>query len=281
MADHQDTSAQKGESSESVRSVSMRTFLESVAPGTIVEIEDLYWQSGGTHRYTTPDIILHCTSDICGGDRTFSSSSREIFSADGRNFYLEYICQNCKETKRTFAIKSSASQAVKFGEYPPFGPPTPKRALSLMGADRALFFKGRKCELQGLGLGAFTYYRRVIENQRNKIFDEMIRVIQAIDPSNEVLEELRAAKEERQFSNSIEAIKHALPSSLLINGQNPLRLLHSALSEGMHNLSDDECLAIATAIRTVLIEFSERLAQALRDDAELSHAISVLTKIKK
>jgi hypothetical protein len=105
-------------------------------------------------------------------------------------------------------------------------------------------------------------------------------VLETTDPTNEVIADIKAAKHEQQFSKSIEAIKHAMPSSLLVNGQNPLRLLHSALSEGMHAMSDSECLAIAAAARTVLFEFSDRLAQALRDDAELSKAVALLNKPK-
>lgn len=152
--------------------------------------------------------------------------------------------------------------------------------MTLIGGDRDLFLQGRRCELQGLGIGAFTYYRRVIEDQRNRIFDEIIRVLEKTDPSNKVIAEIKAAKNEQQFSKSIDAIKNALPSSLLVNGQNPLRLLHSAFSEGVHALTDEECLALATAARTVLFEFSERLAQALSDDAALAQAVALLNKPK-
>jgi len=152
--------------------------------------------------------------------------------------------------------------------------------MTLIGGDRELFLKGRRCELQGLGVGAFTYYRRVIEDQRNRIFDEIIRVLEKIDPSNEIIAEVRAAKNEQQFGKSIDTIKRALPSSLLVNGQNPLRLLHSAFSEGVHALSDEQCLELATAARTVLFEFSERLAQALSDDAALTQAVALLNKPK-
>ena len=132
-----------------------------------------------------------------------------------------------------------------------------------------------------MGIGAFAYYRRMIENQKNKIIDEIIRVVQKIAPGDPVIKELEDAKKETQFINAIKSIKHGLPQALLINSQNPLALLHSALSEGLHTFEEKECLEIAGSIRTVLIEFADRLGQALKEEAELNAAVNRLTGKKK
>jgi len=122
----------------------------------------------------------------------------------------------------------------------------------------------------------FFYYRRVVENQKNRIFGEIIKVTKKVSPDDKLISELEAAKGETQFSKAVESIKHALPHSLLINGHNPLSLLHSALSEGVHTNDDATCLELATSIRVVLIEFAERLGQALKDEAELTEAVKRL-----
>ena len=63
------------------------------------------------------------------------------------------------------------------GEYdPPFGPPTPARVITLIGPDKEYYLKGRRAENQGMGIGAFSYYRRVVENQKNRIIDEVITI---------------------------------------------------------------------------------------------------------
>lgn len=74
--------------------------------------------------------------------------------------------------------------------------------------------------------------------------------------------------------------KDAIPESLLINGHNPILLLHSALSEGVHAQTDEQCLEIAGSVRIVLGELSERLSQALKDEAELTKALSNLMNNK-
>ncbi len=75
--------------------------------------------------------------------------------------------------------------------------------------------------------------------------------------------------------------KDAIPESLLINGQNPILLLHGALSEGIHALSDEECLSIASSVRVVLVELSDRLSQSLKDEAELTRALAVIMGKRK
>ena len=87
---------------------------------------------------------------------------------------------------------------------------------------------------------------------------------------------LEEAKIEQQFSRAVKTLKDAIPPVLLINGHNPLILLHSALSQGVHDLPDEDCLALATSIRVVLAELAEKLGQALKDEKELSDAVSKL-----
>ena len=84
--------------------------------------------------------------------------------------------------------------------------------------------------------------------------------------------------EQHQFLNALESVKDVIPQGLLINGHNPMTLLHSALSEGMHALTDEECLQYAHDVRVVLAELTERMGQALKDEAELSAAVARLTK---
>jgi hypothetical protein len=118
----------------------------------------------------------------------------------------------------------------------------------------------------------------VVENQKNRIFDEIIRVSQHLGADVKLLTDLEAAKKETQFTKGVEVIKHALPQSLLVNGHNPLLLLHSALSKGVHELSDAECLDLASSARIVLIELADRLSQAMKDEAELNEAVNKLAR---
>jgi hypothetical protein len=175
---------------------------------------------------------------------------------------------------------SKAGEATKFGELPAFGPVTPARVISLIGPDRDLFLRGRRAESQGMGIGAFSYYRRVVENQKGRIIAEIARVAQKLGAKPEMLETFKTAEKETQFSKAIEVIKDGIPDVLKIGGHNPLTLLHRALSEGLHEHTDEECLESAQEIRVVLTELAERLSQALKEEAELQTAVSRLLNRK-
>lgn len=272
--------------------VTMKLFLEQIAPDKTVQVATKgYVPHHGAKQckmIALPDIYLYCGGDECRGLRFFTTRKERIsFQYDNtEHTFITYVCKNCGFTHKTFCVRATLlkeeawASIVKFGEIPAFGPPTPARLVTLLGSEKDYFFKGRRCEIQGLGIGAFTYYRRIIEAKRNSIFDEIIRVSETLGADSKLIAELKAAKKETQFSNAIDKIKHAIPQALLISGHNPLLLLHSALSEGLHAKTDAECLGLATDIRIVLTEFVEKMAQAMKDDAQLNDAVSNLLKIK-
>ncbi len=76
-------------------------------------------------------------------------------------------------------------------------------------------------------------------------------------------------------------IKDAVPRELMLHGQNPLLLLHSALSHGLHDGTDEGCLELAQDIRTVLTELTERISSILRDEEGLKSAVSRLLSRQK
>ena len=282
---------EKPEIHEEPPAIPLSEFLERVPPGTLTSISDITkprrFPSGSIAGYVlvTPEIQLHCPSDSCSGIRFFRCTNSDIPDIPDNTFhffYVSYVCSNCRKTEKTFSLaaqrddKKVSGKCYKFGELPEYGPPIASRLIKLIGPDRELFLKGRRCENQGLGIGAFVYYRRVVEEQRCRILDEVIKVSRKVGASAEAIKLLEKAKTETQFSKSLASVKDAIPQALLINGHNPLTLLHSALSDGLHQRSDEQCLEIASSIRVVLAELSERLAQALKDEAELNKALSRL-----
>lgn len=269
----------------------MDKFLELAPPNTATVVSDLFTSglNGTTIQIRAPEIQLYCNSDQCKGYRMFRTID-EVFNKiqkEERSFALKYQCSNCRSNQKRYAavieskkLSADGNIVIKFGEIPPFTPPTPSKLMSLVGSDQELFLKGRRCENQGLGIGAFTYYRRVVENQKNRFISELIKIISKVNPNDEIIPELEAAKKEMQFSSAVQDIKHGLPEMLKIKGHNPLILLHKALSEGLHNDTDEECLKLASTVRVVLLGFAERLALAIKEETELNDAIKQLTNKK-
>lgn len=258
-------------------------FLQSKPPGRVYEILNATERLNQVTWYlSTPRLQLHCSAESCDGLRFFDCLIEKFCPGIGqREIFLDYRCSNCKKTFKTFAliafIKSSAKVSVaKIGEFPPYGPQTPGRVISMIGLDKDLFLKGRRCETQGLGIGAFAYYRRVVENQKGRIINQIENVARRLGARDEILKRFQRAASETQFSKAIDDVKESIPESLLIRGHNPLTLLHTALSEGLHAQTDDECLGYANSIRIVLTDLAERIGTALKDEAELTNAVSRL-----
>lgn len=281
---------------EEIEYQALSEFLEGNPPNQVTAINDLadigsYTNGNRWARMRTPQLQLHCSHESCNGIRFFrciSDGSSILNENDYDFFYLTYKCSNCQETEKTFSLaaklKGNVTQegdCYKFGELPTFGPSVSPKLIKLIGPDRDDFLKGRRCENQGLGVGAFIYYRRVVENQKDRILGKIITVSEKIGASEESIDRLRNAISETQFSKAMDVAKSSLPESLLISGHNPLALLHSALSEGVHAMNDEECLTIAGSVRVVLGELADRLSQALKDEAEVKRALSHLMNRKK
>lgn len=239
----------------------------------------------GTFNIQLSELFMHC--DECEGERYFTGKySEQLYLNSNQNIYIHFTCKNCSRYKKVYAVavkitSTERCEIYKYGEQPSFGPPTPSKVFNLIGDDRGLYLIGRRAESQGMGIGAFTYYRRVLENQKNRIIDEIIKVLLKYDSEQNIVDQFEKAKVETQFSKAIEAIKDTLPKILFIDNHNPLNLLHTALSNGIHSQNDEECLELATSIRVLLFELSERINVVLKEKKELKEAVSKLLKPKK
>lgn len=272
--------------------ITIKSFFESVSPYKEVEVEDLkliyYIMGGRTISANFPEIEVECP--VCKGKRFFKKTNTESSYSSTDGYSLEtilYTCKNCSHSQKIFTLKHKQLEPekgaevipgsiIKLGEYPPFGDSIPSKVISLVGIERDFFLKGRRCENQSLGIGAYAYYRRIVENQKDKLIDEIIKVCKKLGKQESLIEDLEKAKNETQFSKAVDSIKEELPTSLYIEGQNPLKLLHKAVSKGIHNMTDEECLQYAGSIRIILFELTERINAILKDSKEIHDAISVL-----
>ena len=182
--------------------VTLASFLESIPRGTAAllnaavgdEFIDVTDRNNSRRMRTLEktEIHLHCSSDRCGGIRVFQVGPGALKINRATNLFISVVCRNCLSSPKTFAVRFDDIDefgqvtATKIGEWPPFGPPTPARVITLIGPDRDLFLRGKRAENQGLGIGAFAYYRRVVENQKSRLITkigEVAKVLGAMPPS--------------------------------------------------------------------------------------------------
>ena len=271
--------------------ITFAAFLQFVPPAAKRKISNLCSShhtgtpTGLGWHLSSPDIRLHCPTTTCNGLRTFKCDPFNPREWDGRrNVFFTYICRNCEGFLKTYALqverdndgRDSTGSAVKFGEIPSFGPPLPPRLSKMFGQNRELFRKGWRAEKQGLGIGSFVYYRRVVENQKDHILEEFRKAAERLGADNELLSSIDRAKNETRFTEAIDSVKDAIPDGLKVKGHNPLKLLHKALSRGVHDLSDQECLEQAQAVRVILNELIENMVRITSEKREIDAALGKL-----
>jgi len=237
---------------------------------------------------TTPVLKLFCAECYVlrnfDGEWTIYSRLRQSSSL---NDFLVYLCRDCKKGMKHYSLISSYidadgnGQALKVGEYPELSIKIPSSLPKLLGKDYPYFIKGLKCEKQGLGVAAYAYYRRVVENQKNRLLKEILKVSAKLGADEAITNNLEAAIKEVQFSKAIDIAKESMPESLLIDGHNPFKLLHRVLSIGIHNQPDESCLEIAHNIRIVLTDLSVRIKAALGERNDLKASVASLLKFNK
>jgi len=236
------------------------------------------------------EILVHCDHAKCGGVRRHTKKNSSKFQI-GENFYglVLYGCINCTESDKVFAIKAeragkeSSGNCTKIYQEPSFGSPIPKRLFHVIGeANREYFLQARRAIARGLGVGAYSYYRRIVENTKFDLVNSILEVAQATNAPVGQIELLKKAHSETQFSKAIEMLRGegAIPPVLLIEGHNPLLLLHDLLSEGIHQLSDAECLKRSQEAEIVLCEIADRMQIAMSERKSVKSAIASILNRK-
>ena len=271
-------------------SIPIQTFLESIPPHERRVVQaPVHSGQHGRMVLDWPSIVLFCGYKECKRIGRFDPTSEalEFFYRDNRHFervFLTYRCRNCEAVIKTYALEllfrngSDNASFEKIGEDPRFGEPRLNMVGDVLDDEIEMFDRGYRSELEGLGIGAFAYYRRFVESHKDKIISEIRKVAVSQNLPQSILEALDRAATIREFSAAVEAIKEAIPDSIRINGANPLTLLHGALSAGIHNEDDVDCLSIAQDIRLILTELAERTSQALKSTTELNAAVTRLNQ---
>ncbi len=213
-----DTDSTEPESEESTK-MTLEMFLETVPPNNETVV------NGGDYVVPKP-IRLYCANEECESV-TFFDTEKDSFSVeDSKYILLRYTCRHCRETTKfypvVFRYVRKEMIVMKMGETPAFGPTLPPRLVTLLGPDRDYLLKGRKSEAFGLGIAAYAYYRRVVEKQKDRLFDQIISVAEKIGASADTIATLKTARKEKQFTKAFELERDAVPEALKIAGHNPL-----------------------------------------------------------
>lgn len=176
------------------------------------------------------------------------------YSVEGTVFRASYKCTHCQKFERIFflQIDKDKTSITKVGQSPPWEIETEPLIEKLLGRYSGHYKKGLVCESQGYGIGAFGYYRRIVEVVIDSLLDD-VGLLMTGQEAEQFSHALLKTKATTVTQEKIDLVKDLLPPILRPDGLNPLGVLHSALSEGLHAETDDSCLEQAAVIREVLV----------------------------
>lgn len=247
-----------------------------------------------------PKPAIHMFCSVCDSAQTFNMrneyynehiSSGSYEAAHGNIKEVRYVCSACNIGLFVFLInfgyeyKGGQEETEifleKVGQTPAWNIDMDKELERLLGNHAEYYKKGLICESQGYGIGAFSYYRRITED----IIGQLLNSIESLLTGEEKTEyhlALEKVKKTVITQEKIDLVKDLLPDSLRPGGLNPLTVLHSSLSKGLHAESDEECLEYADAIKKALIFLVNRLVRTKSENKDFTDSMKkILKKTKK
>ncbi len=249
------------------------------------------------NRMPAPAINMTCHNSTCddGNTRTFNlkykynhtvidairNNSISVTQAYQTIVNAVYVCTSCTTYQRTFHLLFDFDMihVMKVGQYPPWREKIKPELKKLLGDQTDLYQKALILESQSYGIGAFAYYRRIVEEQITKLVEDIEVLIPESDKAayQEAVERVR---ETHIASDKIELVKDLLPSSLKPNNINPLDIIYGHLSGGLHGKDEEECLEIAESLRESVIYLITKVYENRDADKEFSERMKKLLEKK-
>ena len=201
---------------------------------------------------------------ICGPNRPFKNVGKPdrmrqammgLALASGcTNF--EFKCLTCKKESLFISVFHSVENREitleKFGEYPRKKIDRDPQLKKFLSEDAENYEKALVSLAQGHGIGAFAYFRRIVETNIYSLLNLLEDELRSTGSDERFLNELKALDVNVPMSTRIDYANKVLPENLKPNGLNPLGAIYGALSEGVHADSDDVCLEKSVSIEVCL-----------------------------
>lgn len=252
---------------------------------------------------STYELIQPCLELGAGPHKRTLDSGQEFESGRHRDQFVHYKCGDCQQQHKKYSLAVEITKIelpdgeslrpepvgdtktivhfiiTKYGEIPkPIKKLNPK-IKQIVGDHWELYRKGADDEAAGNGIGAFAYYRRVVEGSRERLVNAVCDAAEKLEVPEENIQKIRSTLGQREFSRAVEEIDDLFPNDLKFNGRNALATIYAPLSAGIHNKSDEECLALAASVRTLLDALGERLTEVIANEDRIQDALKQLQNV--
>ena len=279
-----------------VAGMSLKEFFEHVPPDTDIESSSQQCLqrhgSDGIVFFFPDPIRIYCSK--CQGPRHYSPTEESTWwnrssnkaEKQTKSFFVVFRCRDCQETYKRYSVYAHGSNdgkiiLSKYGERPRFGVRVGQKTFEMLRPDSELLNRALQAESAGLGIGAYVYYRRILERQKVRIFERVIGAAKKLGADAKEIGDLQAGMDERQFTRAIEKLSGGPLRAIYMDGHNPLTLLYDEISEGVHAGDDSENLQSAARIRIVLTHLAETLDTILAERKEVEEAVHAMLKSQR
>src|SRR5580698_5891993 len=238
-------------------------------------------------EYSSPDKISFKCHGACAKETTWAVAFRK--EQQGL-FFVQYQCTLCghsyldvvyrisKRTPKPYMTPAGqetryiSAQVQKIGQFPALSIDIPKALEKNLGTGHAALYKKALINRnEGYGLGAVSYMRRVVEDKTEELIEVVAQLAEShgIDPK--IVQQIRGAKDEKTtYDNKLKIASTVLPSSLMIDGVNPLGVLFGLVSAGLHDLTEEQCIEIADETKSVFEYTFTRLRAEITERKEFA-----------
>lgn len=177
---------------------------------------------------------------------------------------FKFTCVSCRRAHREFHVQlivgEKTVQLQKYGELPRRKIERKQVLQRFFKDDLDNYEKAAVCLSTGYGIAAFAYFRRVVENNIERLLDLVHEDAKSSNAGTKVTAALAELRGNPPMEKKIAMANEALPEYLKPDGLNPLSRLYRVLSEGIHRLSEEECLNKAKATSECLEYLVSELA---------------------
>jgi hypothetical protein len=221
-------------------------------------------------------ISFHCDGE-CGKETTWvlkdDPSYQSLEAVNKRFCWVYYVCNRCEKEfvaiiyvtlkygQKTGGRSRSGEEVIrsvpnvvqKIGQYPALTIDIPKSLEKSLGENATILYKKALVSRnQGYGMAAVAYIRRVVEDKTDDLIEVVAKLAESHDVDPKTVEAVRAAITQRTtYDNKLRIASTVMPKSLVPDGANPLGVLYDLVSQGIHDLSEEQCIAVADETKSV------------------------------
>jgi hypothetical protein len=193
-----------------------------------------------------------------------------------RVFYDEIIRFSCAKVAHhriSIYLRITSGMIVKYGQNPSYADliieQDAERTKMLGKEDRREYNKAIGLAAHDAGIGAYAYLRRIFERWIWRVFNEH-KTANSWD---------EAEFTHKRMNEKINVLRNLLPELLVKNAG-----AYGILSDGLHNLSEEDCLAFFPILRIgILLILEQDIEQKARTarEAEFTKAVSTFAQKPK